>query len=66
MAPSVWQILIVVILVFLLFGAGKMPRVMGDLAQGIKSFKKGLKDEDDGGADVAAKEISKDAEKTDA
>lgn len=66
MAPSVWQILIVVVLIFLLFGAGKMPRVMGDLAQGIKSFKKGLKDEDEGGTDVVAKEIAKDTEKTDA
>lgn len=65
MAPSVWQILIVVILVFLLFGAGKMPRVMGDLAAGIKSFKKGLKDED-GEANANAKEIAADKEKTDA
>ena len=47
MAPSLWQILIVVVLIFLLFGAGKMPRVMGDIAEGIKSFKKGLKDEDE-------------------
>jgi sec-independent protein translocase protein TatA len=46
MAPSIWQILIVVIVILLLFGAGRLPRIMGDLAKGIQSFKKGLKDED--------------------
>ena len=46
MSPSIWQIAIVVVLVLLLFGAGKLPRIMGDLAEGIKSFKKGMKDED--------------------
>lgn len=47
MSPSIWQIAIVVVLVLLLFGAGKLPRIMGDLAEGIKSFKKGMKDEDE-------------------
>lgn len=46
MAPSIWQILIVVIAVLLLFGAGRLPRIMGDLAKGIRSFKDGLKEED--------------------
>ena len=35
MSPSIWQILIVVALVFLLFGAGRLPRVMEDIAKGI-------------------------------
>lgn len=47
MAPSIWQILIVVLIVMLLFGAGKLPRMMEDVAKGIKSFKKGLNDEED-------------------
>ncbi len=47
MSPSIWQILIVVALVMLLFGAGRLPRMMGDLAEGIKSFKKGMSDDDD-------------------
>ena len=47
MSPSIWQIAIVVVLVVVLFGAGKLPRIMGDLAEGIKSFKKGMKDEED-------------------
>ena len=46
MSPSIWQILIVVALVLLLFGAGRLPRIMGDVAEGIKSFKKGMSDDD--------------------
>ncbi len=44
---GVWQIVIVVILVVLLFGRGKISELMGDVAKGIKSFKKGLADEDE-------------------
>jgi len=40
------QILLIVVLVFLLFGAGRLPRVMEDIAKGIKSFKKGIAEED--------------------
>ena len=36
---------VVLLLVLLLFGAGKLPSVMGDLAKGVKSFKAGMKDE---------------------
>lgn len=46
MSLGIWQILIVAVLVFLLFGAGRLPRVMEDIAKGIKSFKKGMTDED--------------------
>jgi sec-independent protein translocase protein TatA len=46
MSVGIWQVLIVVVLVFLLFGAGRLPRMMEDIAKGIKSFKKGLNDED--------------------
>ena len=46
MSIGIWQILIVVVLVFLLFGAGRLPRVMEDIAKGIKSFKKGISDDD--------------------
>lgn len=44
--PGIWQILIVLLLVVLLFGRGKISDLMGDVAKGITSFKKGLKDED--------------------
>ena len=46
MGISIWQILIVVLIVVVLFGAGRIPRLMGDMAKGIKSFKAGMKDED--------------------
>jgi len=46
MSIGIWQILIVVVLVFLLFGAGRLPRVMEDIAKGIKGFKRGLSDEE--------------------
>lgn len=42
MAPSWWQIMIVVVLFVLLFGRGRISEVMGDVAKGIKSFKLGL------------------------
>lgn len=45
MGLSVWQIVLVVILFLLLFGRGKIPALMSDLAQGIKSFKTGMRDE---------------------
>lgn len=46
MSPNMLSILIVVLLVFILFGAGRLPRMMEDIAKGIKSFKKGLNEED--------------------
>ena len=42
MSPSLWQIAVVIILVVLLFGRGKISSLMGDVAKGIKSFKKGM------------------------
>ncbi len=46
MGLSIWHILVVVLVIFLLFGAGRVPRMMEDIAKGIKSFKKGLADDD--------------------
>ncbi|WP_026283293.1 twin-arginine translocase TatA/TatE family subunit [Rhizobium sp. 2MFCol3.1] len=43
---SMWHWLIVLVIVLLLFGRGKIPELMGDVAKGIKSFKKGMNDED--------------------
>ena len=47
MGISFWQIAIVVVLVVLLFGRGKISSLMGDVAKGIKSFKKGMSDNTD-------------------
>ena len=44
MSIGFWQIAIVVVLVVLLFGRNKISDLMGDVAKGIKSFKKGMKD----------------------
>lgn len=46
MSIGFFQILVIVLVVVLLFGAGRVPRMMEDLGKGIKSFKKGLKDDD--------------------
>lgn len=44
---SIWHWLIVLVVVLLLFGRGKIPELMGDVAKGIKNFRKGMGDEDD-------------------
>jgi sec-independent protein translocase protein TatA len=43
---SIWHWLIVLVVVVIVFGAGKLPRVATDLAQGIKNFKKGMQEPD--------------------
>jgi sec-independent protein translocase protein TatA len=48
--------MVVLLIVLLLFGAGKLPRVMGDFAKGIKAFKSGMKDEDE--ADNAPPQVT--------
>ena len=50
---SIWHWLIVLAVVLLLFGRGKIPELMGDVAKGIKSFKKGMSDEDAEKAETA-------------
>ncbi len=45
---SIWHILLLAAIVMILFGGrGKMSDFMGDFAKGIKSFKKGLSDDDE-------------------
>ncbi|MGH0240984.1 twin-arginine translocase TatA/TatE family subunit [Sinorhizobium meliloti] len=43
---SIWHWLIVLAVVLLLFGRGKIPELMGDVAKGIKNFKKGMGDDE--------------------
>ena len=43
---SIWHWLIVLVVVLLLFGRGKIPELMGDVAKGIKNFKSGMSDDD--------------------
>tara|TARA_B100001167_G_C16576110_1_gene214749 strand:+ start:188 stop:394 length:207 start_codon:yes stop_codon:yes gene_type:complete len=59
MSIGFWQIAVVVILVVLLFGRGKISSLMGDVAKGIKSFKKGMAtDSTDSNDDSQPKNIS--------
>ena len=58
MSIGFWQIAVVVILVVLLFGRGKISSLMGDVAKGIKSFKKGMAS--DAVEDNQPKDVSED------
>ena len=51
MGISFWQIAIVVVILVLLFGRGKISSLMGDVAKGIKSFKKGMSDDSSSNTD---------------
>lgn len=44
---SIWHWVIVLVVVLLLFGSGKISGIMGDVAKGIRSFKKGMKEDDE-------------------
>lgn len=48
MSIGVWQVVLILVIVLIIFGAGKLPKVMGDLAKGVKTFRSGLKDEEEG------------------
>lgn len=41
---GVWEILVILVIVLVIFGAGKLPKVMGDLGSGIRNFKSNLSD----------------------
>lgn len=48
MSIGVWQVILILLIVLIIFGAGKLPKVMGDVAKGVKNFKQGMKDEPEG------------------
>ena len=56
MSIGVWQVVIILVIVVIIFGAGKLPHVMGDVAKGIKNFKKGMADDDEPDAKKSIKE----------
>ncbi len=61
MGISAWQIIIVVALVVLLFGRGKISDLMGDVAKGIKSFKKGIAEDETATKSEPSKTIDHDS-----
>ncbi|HLN22874.1 MAG TPA: twin-arginine translocase TatA/TatE family subunit [Patescibacteria group bacterium] len=56
---SIWHWLVVLAIVLLLFGTGRVSNLMGDLAKGVKAFKKGMAEDDDVAAPTAATETPK-------
>jgi len=46
MSIGMGELLLILVIVFVLFGAGKLPQVMGEIGKGIRGLKKGLKEED--------------------
>lgn len=59
---SIWHWIVVIGVVLLLFGRGKISDLMGDVAQGIKAFKKGMADDDTAKAEPAKPESVKSIE----
>ena len=47
MGIGIWQIVLILLVVLLLFGAGKLPKVMGDMGKGLKNFKDGVSGADE-------------------
>lgn len=61
---GVWQVLLILAIVLIIFGAGKLPRVMGDVAKGVKNFKEGMKDEESSDTSASPRSIDKSGEET--
>ena len=53
---SIWHWVIVLLIVVLLFGSGKISNIMGDVAKGIKAFKKGLSEDENASAEPTRSE----------
>lgn len=47
MSVGVWQLVLLLVIIVIIFGVGKLPSVMGDIGKGISNLKKGLNEEDD-------------------
>ena len=61
---SIWHWIVVIAVVLLLFGRGKISDLMGDVAQGIKAFKKGMSDDEVAKADAAKPDAMKTIDNT--
>ena len=56
---SIWHWIVVVVVVLLLFGRGKISEMMGDMAKGIKAFKRGMSDDETASAEPGKSEPKK-------
>lgn len=58
MSIGIWQLLLILVIVLIFFGAGKLPKVMGDLGKGTRALREGMKgEEDDAKKEAKKKEI---------
>tara|TARA_B100001250_G_scaffold395565_1_gene400615 strand:- start:2655 stop:2843 length:189 start_codon:yes stop_codon:yes gene_type:complete len=55
LAIGPWQVVLVAVVILLLFGGKKIPELMKGLGSGIKEFKKGVKEEDEGSEEASDK-----------
>jgi sec-independent protein translocase protein TatA len=64
MSIGIWQVVLILLIVLILFGAGKLPKVMGDVAKGVKNFKSGMRDDvdDDEKAAITSDQVPRTAE----
>jgi sec-independent protein translocase protein TatA len=46
MSIGIWQLILILILVLLFFGTGKLPKVMSEIGKGLKNLKKNIKDDE--------------------
>lgn len=59
MSMGIGELLLILVIVFVLFGAGKLPQVMNDIGKGVKGLKKGLKEEEKPEEEKKSEEIEK-------
>ncbi len=67
MSIGIWQVVLILLIVLIVFGAGKLPKVMGDVAAGVKNFRKGMREDEDGeegspSSSTTSKSIGQDAD----
>jgi sec-independent protein translocase protein TatA len=64
MSLGIGELLLILVIVFVLFGAGKLPQVMNDIGKGVKGLKKGLKDEENKASQAESTEQKSDEKKS--
>jgi sec-independent protein translocase protein TatA len=50
-APRGWELIIILVIILLLFGPGRLSRIAGEIGRGIREFRSGIKDEDGEGVE---------------
>jgi sec-independent protein translocase protein TatA len=59
MSIGIWQVVLILLIILILFGAGKLPKVMGDIAEGLRNFKVGIRENDEVDKTVLTSEVGK-------